>query len=394
MNIHEYQSKELLKKFNVPIPAGVFFKKGDTVFVDENVFDRKKIVIKAQIHAGGRGKGSFIENGKSGIQFADSPQEAQACANTMLGNTLVTKQTGPAGKIVNTVYLTEAVNVEKEFYLAILVDRDNGVPVVIASAEGGTEIEVLAVKSPEKIVKTFIDPAIGIADNQARKIAFAFGLTGQAFKDFIPFLKNLYKLFIDCDASLVEINPLVLTKEGAIIAVDAKIQLDDNALFKHQNLSAMRDFCEEDQKEVAASKFGLNYIALDGNIACLVNGAGLAMATMDIIKHYGGLPANFLDVGGSAKEDQVREAFKIILTDKNVKGILVNVFGGILHCDIIARGIVEAAKSINLTLPLVVRLQGTNVDAAKEILKTSGLKLISVDGLADAAKTIIEQIRS
>lgn len=394
MNIHEYQSKELLKKFNIPIPAGVFFKKGDTVSVDESIFCSKRIVIKAQIHAGGRGKGSFVENGKPGIQFANSAIEARDCAITMLGNTLVTNQTVKTGKIVNTVYLTEAIDVEKEFYLAILIDREFGVPVIVSAADGGTEIEVLALKSPEKIAKIFVDPAVGVTDNQARKIAFSFNLTGQAFKDFVMFVKNLYKMFIDCDASLVEINPLALTKDGKIVAVDAKIQFDDNALYRQPALAAMRDTSEEDEKEIAASKFGLNYIALDGNIACLVNGAGLAMATMDIIKHHGGQPANFLDVGGSAKEDQVREAFRIILTDKNVKGILVNVFGGILHCDIIARGIVEAAKSINLTLPLVVRLQGTNVDAAKAILRSSGLKLTSVDGLDDAARTIIEQIRS
>lgn len=395
MNIHEYQAKALFNQFLIPTPKGLCMHETLPMHLDSlaSFGDTESIVVKAQIHAGGRGKGCFVENGGKGIQMARTKAEALTVAQSMLGNTLVTKQTGPQGKKVRTVYLAEAIEIDREFYLALLIDRERFQPLLVASAEGGTEIEELALRSPEKILKVTLDPLLGVMPYQIRKVGFLFGLKGEAMKQLEVLLRNLYRLFLECDASLVEINPLVLTKSGQLQALDAKVQFDANALYRHPTIVALRDTHEEDPKEVLASQFGLNYIALQGNIACLVNGAGLAMATMDIIRHYGGSPANFLDVGGGANADQVREAFKIILSDSNVKGILINVFGGILRCDVIAQGILEAVRSVRLSIPLVVRLQGTNVEAARELLKQSGLPLISVEGLAEAAKTIVECVK-
>ena len=391
MNIHEYQAKDLFEKFGVPSPKGR---------MAESPEEAKKIaeeingqtVIKAQVHAGGRGKGTFKNGFEGGVHLSEDPEEIHSIATKMLGETLVTHQTGEEGKLVSKVMVAKAVDISKEYYLAILMDRESQSPVIVASTEGGVNIEEVAETTPEKIIRESIHPLAGIQPYEIRKISNNLGLEGDEAKQFGKLLKALFKLFISCDCSLVEINPLVTTPNGEVLALDAKFGFDDNALYRQQEIASMRDTSEEDPREVAASEFGLNYIGLDGNIACLVNGAGLAMATMDIIKHYGGEPANFLDVGGGATEEQVTNAFKIILGDSNVKGILVNIFGGIMDCDVIANGIVNACKQVNLNIPLVVRLEGNNVDAGKQTLSTSGVNLIAADDLSDAAQKAVKAI--
>lgn len=394
MNVHEYQSKSLLESYGVSVPKGAAAQTLEEVKVALSALPEGPIVVKSQIHAGGRGKGTFIDGFKGGVKVVSSKAEAAELAPKMLGNTLVTHQTGPAGRKVQTLYFTVANDIAKEYYLAILMDRATSRPVIIASTEGGVDIETVAHETPEKILTVVIDPAIGLQPYQAREVALGLKLEGDLFKQMLQLLPALYNLFWEKDAAMVEINPLVTTPQGKLMALDAKISFDDNALFRHADIRALRDLNEEDPKEVEASAHHLNYVALDGDIACLVNGAGLAMATMDIIKHYGGNPANFLDVGGGATEDQVTAAFQIILKDPNVKGILVNIFGGIMKCDIIARGVIAAAKNVKLAVPLVVRLEGTNVEAGKQLLAESGLNLLAADSMADAAQKIVAATRS
>jgi len=389
MNIHEYQAKRLFEEFGIPCLKGVPARTSEEMVTALSELPDGEIVVKSQIHAGGRGKGTFTDGFKGGVKVVKSKEEAREMAQKMLGNTLVTNQTGPEGRKVQTIYFAEGSDIEKEYYLAMLLDRATGKPVIIASTEGGMDIEQVAEETPEKIAKVHIDPTIGLMPYQARQIAFALEFKGDQVKQMVKLLMNLYRLYNEKDCSLVEINPLITTPEGKIVALDAKVNFDDNGLFRHADIRELRDLNEEDPKEVEASKYDLNYIALDGNIACLVNGAGLAMATMDIIKYFGGNPANFLDVGGSANEEQVTHAFKIILSDPNVKGILVNIFGGIMKCDVIAKGIVAAAKNVEMTVPLVVRLEGTNVDMGKKILEESGLELTSADTLSQAAEKIV-----
>jgi succinyl-CoA synthetase beta subunit len=392
MNIHEFQAKALFEKFGIAVPKGVPAKSATEFASAVKTLGDGPCVVKAQIHAGGRGKGTFTDGFKGGVKLTKTPAEAIEVAQHMLGNTLVTVQTGPVGRKVNTVYFTEAVSIKKEYYLAILLDRASSRPVIVASTEGGVEIEKVAKETPDKIAKIFIDPAVGLQSFQARKVAFALGLKGDEFKGAVKLVTSLYRCWWELDASMVEINPLITTADSRVLALDAKVSFDDNSLFRHPEVVALRDLGEEDPKEVEASKFNLSYIALDGNIACLVNGAGLAMSTMDIIKHYGGNPANFLDVGGSASKDQVAAAFKIILSDKNVKGILVNIFGGIMDCNVIATGIVAAAKETSLAMPLVVRLEGNNAAAGKQTLAASGLKLTTATSMADAAEKIVKLV--
>ncbi|MGC6456319.1 MAG: ADP-forming succinate--CoA ligase subunit beta [Coraliomargaritaceae bacterium] len=394
MNIHEYQAKQLLKDHGVPVPKG--YPATTTAEVDQAIAaldSEQAIVVKAQIHAGGRGKGTFTDGYKGGVKVVYGPDAAREAAGAMLGNTLVTAQTGPAGRKVQTLYLTEACDIDHEYYLAVVLDRETAQAVIIASTEGGMDIEAVAEQTPDKIVRVPVSPATGLRPHHCRRVAFALGFAGEQIKAFSKVLAGLYRLFWEKNAMLVEINPLITTPDGTIIALDAKVSFDSNALFKHPDIVELRDLNEEDSKEVEASEFNLSYIALDGNIACLVNGAGLAMATMDIIKSCGGEPANFLDVGGGANEEQVTAAFKIILSDPNVKGILVNIFGGIMKCDIIARGIVAAARNVELTVPLVVRLEGTNVEAGKKILEESGVALTPADSLAQAAEIITSQVQ-
>jgi succinyl-CoA synthetase beta subunit len=394
MNIHECQAKELFSAYGVPVSTGVAVQTEDAFDDALNQFPEDgTIVVKSQIHAGGRGKGTFTDGYQGGVKLVGSRTEAKEVAAKMLGNTLVTHQTGPVGRKVQTIYFTGAESIAHEYYLAILMDRDTSKPVIIASTEGGVDIEEVAENRPEKITKVFVDPTLGIQRFQMRQVAFGLGFTGQAFKDMVKTLNGLYQFFWEKDASMVEVNPLILTEEGGVIALDAKVGFDDNALFRHPDIVALRDLNEEDAKEIEASKFSLSYIALDGNIACLVNGAGLAMATMDIIKHFGGDPANFLDVGGGATAEQVTAAFKIILSDPNVEGILVNIFGGIMKCDIIAQGIIEAARNVDITVPLVVRLEGTNVGLGKKLLDESGLDLTAADSLTDAAEKIVNLVK-
>jgi succinyl-CoA synthetase beta subunit len=399
MNIHEYQAKQLLAQYGVAVPPETPCQTMDAVkAAAQKLFGsgEKRIVIKSQIHAGGRGKGAFKNGFQGGVKVAGSLPEALAFAAKMLGEVLVTKQTGPEGRKVSTLLVGPAANIKKEFYLAVLLDRTNSRPLLMASTEGGMDIEEVAAKTPEKIVKECVDPAVGLMPYQARKIAAALGIKGDAFNSAVKLIAGAYKTSWECDAALVEINPLCLvgTPDGreAMCAIDAKISLDDNALYRHANIQAMRDLNEEAPLEIEASKFSLNYIKLDGSIACLVNGAGLAMATMDIIQHFGGMPANFLDVGGGASKDQVTAAFKIILQDPNVKGILVNIFGGIMDCNVIATGIVAAVKETGLKLPLVVRLEGNNVVAGKKTLAESGLTLITGDSMADAAQKVVKAV--
>jgi succinyl-CoA synthetase beta subunit len=391
MNVHEYQAKQLFAEAGVAVPQGTVAHSADQFDQALSSFSTdQSVVVKAQIHAGGRGKGTFTNGFKGGVHVVSSPNEAKDKANAMLGNVLVTKQTGEEGKEVGTVYFTECSDIDKEFYLAILMDRATSKPVIIASTEGGVDIEEVAESSPEKITKILIDPTLGIRPYQARQVAFALGLSGYSFKQCVKLVTQLYHFFWTKDCSQVEVNPLVLTPSGDVLALDAKVNFDANALFRHPNVVNLRDLTEEDPKEVEASKFDLNYIALDGNVACMVNGAGLAMATMDIIKHYGGSPANFLDVGGGANEEQVENAFRILVSDDAVKAILVNIFGGIMKCDVIATGIVNAARKLEMKVPLVVRLEGTNVEQGKKILAESGLALEPADSLAEAAEKIVK----
>ena len=386
MNIHEHQAKELLRGFGVAVPKGIA-----AFTVDEAVSAAKKLgsdvtVVKAQIHAGGRGRAG-------GVKVVTSAAEVKTEAQRILGSTLVTHQTGPAGKEVQRLYIEEGCDIATELYLSMLVDRSSSQITIIASTEGGMDIEAVAAETPERILTISIDPATGLKPHHIRSVANALKLTGTTAKQASGFLSGIYSTFTELDASLVEINPLVVTSSGDLLALDAKMSFDDNALFRQKDVLALRDLTEEDEREVKASEFDLNYIKLDGTIGCMVNGAGLAMATMDIIKLEGGEPANFLDVGGSATTERVTEAFKIILSDKNVEGILVNIFGGIMRCDVIAEGVVEAARTLGLTKPLVVRLEGTNVQKGKQIMGESGLAIISADNLGDAAKKIVAAVK-
>ncbi len=391
MNVHEYQAKQLFADAGVAVPSGTVAQSAEQIDQALSSFGPdQSVVVKAQIHAGGRGKGTFTNGFKGGVHVVSSASEAKEKAKAMLGNVLVTKQTGAEGKEVGTVYFTEASDIDKEFYLAILMDRATSKPVIIASTEGGVDIEEVAEKTPEKIIKVLVDPALGIRPYQTRLIAFGLGLSGDSFKQCVKLVGKLYQFFWSKDCSQVEVNPLVLTPSGDVLALDAKVNFDSNSLFRHPDVVELRDLTEEDPKEVEASKFDLNYIALDGNVACMVNGAGLAMATMDIIKHYGGSPANFLDVGGGANEEQVENAFRILVSDDSVKAILVNIFGGIMKCDVIATGIVNAARKLEMKVPLVVRLEGTNVEQGKKILADSGLALEPADSLADAAEKVVK----
>jgi len=393
MNIHEYQAKALFEQYGVAVPRGVAARTpAEFESALATLGHEGPIVVKAQIHAGGRGKGTFTDGFKGGVKFARSKAEALDYANKMFNNTLVTAQTGPAGRRVQTIYFTVASAIQKEYYLAILLDRATSRPVIVASTEGGVEIEKVAHETPDKIFKIFVDPAIGLQGYQSRQLAFQLGFTGETFKNAVRLIEALYRMWWGTDATMVEVNPLITTPEGKVLALDAKVAFDDNALFRHPEIGALRDLNEEDSKEIEASKYNLSYIALDGNIACLVNGAGLAMSTMDIIKHFGGSPANFLDVGGGASKDQVQAAFRIILTDPKVKGILVNIFGGIMDCNTIATGVVAAARELGLKIPLVVRLEGNNVEAGKRTLAESGLKIESADSMADAAREIVRLV--
>ncbi len=392
MNIHEYQAKAIFEKFGVPVPQGAVATTPAGFITALAQLPEGPTMVKSQIHAGGRGKGTFTNGFKGGVKFCKTKAEAQAMAANMLGNTLVTIQTGPAGRKVQTIYFTIASEIKKEYYLAILLDRNSSRPVIVASTEGGVEIEKVAHETPEKLFKILIDPAYGLADFQVRELIFKLGFTGIEAKNAAKLIRNLYTAFWETDAAMIEVNPLITTPTGDVLALDAKVSFDANALYRHPEIVALRDLNEEDSKEIEASKYSLSYIALDGNIACLVNGAGLAMSTMDIIQHFGGTPANFLDVGGGASKDQVIAAFKIILGDKNVKGILVNIFGGIMDCNVIATGIVAAVKEVGLKLPLVVRLEGNNVAAGKATLAASGLALVSGDTMADAAQKIVKLV--
>src|SRR5438874_8713565 len=400
MNIHEYQAKELLQKFGVATPRGkvastpdeaeqIARELGHLDLATGRVRPIGGLVVKAQIHAGGRGKGTFTNGFNGGVHLCKLPAEARELASKMLGQTLVTHQTGSEGRVVNKVLVAESAEIAREIYFAILLDRATAGPLIVASTEGGVEIETVAAKSPEKIIRESIDPLAGLQSFQARKLAKQLAFDSAQLKAASKLFDGLFRTFIGLDCSMVEVNPLVVTRKGEVLALDAKFNFDDNALYRHADIAAMRDVAEEDPREVEASKHGLNYIGLDGNIACLVNGAGLAMATMDIIKFYGGSPANFLDVGGGATEDQVTEAFKILIADKKVKAILVNIFGGIMKCDVIAQGIINAAKAVKLSVPLVVRLEGTNVERGKQLLKDSGLSLIAAENLADAAQKAV-----
>jgi succinyl-CoA synthetase beta subunit len=392
MNIHEYQAKALFEKFGVPVPKGAAATTPEEFVNALAQLPEGPTMVKSQIHAGGRGKGTFTDGFKGGVKFTKSKAEAKEIAAKMLGNTLVTLQTGPAGRKVQTIYFTVASDIKKEYYLAVLLDRTSSRPVIVASTEGGVEIEKVAHDTPEKIHKVFIDPAYGLADFQVRELIFKLGFAGAEAKNAAKLIRALYTAYWETDAAMIEVNPLITTPTGEVLALDGKVSFDDNALFRHPEIVALRDLNEEDSKEIEASKYSLSYIALEGSIACLVNGAGLAMATMDIIKHFGGEPANFLDVGGGASKEQVVAAFKIILGDKNVKGIFVNIFGGIMDCNVIATGIVEAVKEVGLKLPLVVRLEGNNVAAGKKTLADSGLALVSGDTMADAAQKIVKLV--
>ena len=386
MNIHEHQAKEILKKYGAIVPAGFFSTNVDDLIEKAKNLKTEKYVLKAQIHAGGRGKAG-------GVKILNTLEELKNSANELLGKTLVTHQTGPEGREVKRLYVEESSNIEKEFYLSCLVDRASSKIAFISSDQGGMDIEEVASSNPEKIITTKVDIAEEISDADCESVIKIFDLKSDAKDQAISLIKSIYKMFISTDANMVEVNPLILTKEGKIVCLDAKVNFDSNALFRHPEIQELRDLNEEDPTEIEASKHDLAYIKLDGSIGCMVNGAGLAMATMDIIKLYGKEPANFLDVGGGASKEKVSAAFKIILSDKNVKGILINIFGGIMRCDVLAQGVVDAAKEINISVPLVVRLAGTNFKEGKEILDNSGLKLISAENLDDAAKKIVEAIK-
>ncbi len=396
MNIHEYQAKQLLSEYGAPVADGRIVLRSDEAKTAAGELDGPVWVVKAQIHAGGRGKGTFKEaeaGDKGGVRIAKSVQEAADEAEKMLGRTLVTNQTGAAGKQVNRIYIEDGADIDKEFYLAILVDRATSRVSFVASTEGGMDIEEVAHSTPEKILTFTIDPASGISGFHGRRVAFALGLTGGAVKQCVKLVNTLYGMFIERDMEMLEINPLILTKAGDVQCLDAKMGFDSNALYRQPAVLALRDETEEDPKELAASKFDLNYIALDGEIGCMVNGAGLAMSTMDIIKLYGSEPANFLDVGGGATKEKVTEAFKIITSDPQVKGILVNIFGGIMRCDVIAEGVVSAVKEVGLKVPLVVRLEGTNVELGKKIINESDVDVIAADDLGDAAEKIVKAVK-
>jgi len=394
MNIHEYQAKELLDKFGVTnTPGGVASTPEEAEKVARSL-GTNNLVVKAQVHAGGRGKGTFTNGFKGGVHLCKTAGQARDIAAQMLGHTLVTHQTGPEGRVVRKVLVSKSVEIARELYFAILIDRAISAPVIVASTEGGVDIESVAEHSPEKIVRMPVNPLYGLLPFQTRKLAKLLGMASGEMRLACKLFANLYKLFIRSDCSLLEVNPLVVTKGGEVLALDAKFNFDDSALFRHPEIQAFRDIEEEDPREVEASKSNLSYIGLDGNIACLVNGAGLAMATMDIIKHHGGSPANFLDVGGGATEQQVTEAFKILISDRRVKAILVNIFGGIMKCDIIAQGIINAVKTVHLQVPLVVRLEGTNVDAGRKLLIDSKLPLVAATDIADAAQKVVAAVQT
>lgn len=393
MNIHEYQAKQLFERFGVATPKGIAAATAQEAAQTARDMGVSQYVVKAQVHAGGRGKGTFKNGFKGGVHVVDSVKEVEDVASKMLNQVLVTKQTGETGKLVSKIMVAEAVDLKKECYFAILQDRARECPVIVASTEGGMDIEEVAATRPEAIIREHIDPALGILPFQALKIAVALGLTGPLLRQATKLITNVYKLFTTLDCSLVEINPLVVTTDDRVCALDAKFNFDDNALYRHPEIVEMRDETEEDPREVEAGKYDLNYIGLDGNIGCMVNGAGLAMATMDIIKYYGGEPANFLDVGGSATEEMVTNAFRILTSDKNVKALLVNIFGGIMRCDVIAQGIVAAAKNIDMKIPLVVRLEGTNVEIGKKILADSGIAIIPADNLDEAAQKAVAAVK-
>ncbi|ALS21620.1 MULTISPECIES: ADP-forming succinate--CoA ligase subunit beta [Paenibacillus] len=386
MNIHEYQGKEVLKQYGVAVPEGKVAFTVDEAVEAAKSLGTSVVVVKAQIHAGGRGKAG-------GVKVAKNLDEVRTYASEILGKVLVTHQTGPEGKEVKRLLIEQGCDIKKEYYVGVVVDRGTGRVVMMASEEGGTEIEEVAARTPEKIFKEVIDPAIGLQAFQARKLAYAINIPNELVNKAVKFMIALYNAFVDKDCSIAEINPLVVTGDGNVMALDAKLNFDSNALYRHKDIVELRDLEEEDEKEIEASKYDLSYIALDGNIGCMVNGAGLAMATMDIIKYYGGEPANFLDVGGGATTEKVTEAFKIILSDPSVKGIFVNIFGGIMKCDVIANGVVEAAKQVSLDKPLVVRLEGTNVDLGKKILNESGLNIVAADSMADGAQKIVALVK-
>jgi succinyl-CoA synthetase beta subunit len=387
MKIHEYQAKQILAKFGVTVPRGEMITNRDEAHAVAKNLGGGTVVVKAQIHAGGRGKGG-------GVKLAHNPAEAETLAGQILGMTLITHQTGPEGRLVKRVLIEEGLDIARELYLGIVIDRASGRPVFMASSEGGVEIEVVAAEHPEKILKEFIDPSVGFQAFQARKLAFGLGLEGKVVNEAVRLLQNLYRAFEATDASLVEINPFVTTRDGRALALDAKMNFDDNALSRHPDIRELRDLDEEDPLEVKASKYGLNYIRLDGNVGCMVNGAGLAMATMDIIQYAGSRPANFLDVGGGATEEQVRHGFEIILSDANVRAVLINIFGGIMRCDIVANGVVAAAKTLGIKVPIVVRLRGTNVELGQKILKDSGLNFEVANDMKEAAEKVVAAART
>ena len=385
MNIHEFQAKEILKRFGVAVPRGLVATTAEETKAAAQQLGGAVTVVKAQIHAGGRGKGG-------GVQVVKSPEEAAEKARQMLGKNLVTHQTGPEGRQVRRVLVEQGVNIERELYLAMVLDRQQSRVTVICSSEGGVEIEEVAAKTPAKILKETIDPVIGLAAFQCRRLALGLQIAPELMGKTAAVMQGLYRAFDETDASLAEINPLIITKDGQIMALDAKMNFDSNAFFRQKEIVALRDLDEEDPREVEASKYDLSYISLDGNIACMVNGAGLAMATMDIIKHYGGEPANFLDVGGGADQEKVAQAFRILLADSRVRGVLINIFGGIMRCDVLAQGVVDAARELKITVPLVVRMQGTNVEEGRQILARSGLTIISADTMAEAAEKIVKAV--
>ncbi|MFV0492832.1 MAG: ADP-forming succinate--CoA ligase subunit beta [Pseudorhodobacter sp.] len=396
MNIHEYQAKALLRSYGAPVSDGRVVLRAEEAKAAASELDGPLWVVKAQIHAGGRGKGKFKEaaaGDKGGVRLAKSVAEASELAKQMLGRTLVTHQTGPVGKQVNRIYIEDGSDIERELYLALLVDRQTSRVSFVASTEGGMDIEEVAAKTPEKIISCSVAPASGLSDFHGRRVAFALGLKGGQVKQCVALIRTLYKLFLDKDMEMLEINPLIVTPDGNLKCLDAKMGFDGNAVYRHADIAELRDTTEEDPKELEASKYDLNYIALDGEIGCMVNGAGLAMATMDIIKLYGAEPANFLDVGGGATKEKVTEAFKIITSDPNVKGILVNIFGGIMRCDVIAEGVIAAVKEVGLKVPLVVRLEGTNVEKGKEIINNSDVDVIAADDLKDGAEKIVKAVK-
>ena len=386
MNIHEFQAKEILKRFGVAVPQGIIATTAAEAKAAAQKLGGGVAVVKAQIHAGGRGKGG-------GVKVVKSPEEAADKARQMLGRNLVTRQTGPEGRQVRRVLVEQGLEIQRELYLAMVLDRAQSRVTVICSSEGGVEIEEVAAKAPEKILKETVDPVIGLAAFQCRRLAFALNIPSELIGKTVAVMQGLYRAFVETDASLAEINPLIITQDGQIMALDAKMNFDSNAFFRQKEIVALRDLDEEDPREVEASKYDLSYISLDGNIACMVNGAGLAMATMDIIKHYGGEPANFLDVGGGADQEKVAHAFRILLADPRVRGVLINIFGGIMRCDVLAQGVVDAARELKVTVPLVVRMQGTNVEEGRQILASSGLTIISADTMAEAAEKIVKAVK-